>query len=74
VIDFHATLGPRLVGVNEMDTKYDIFKRVGDAGPPLWIETVTSLEEAKQRMGALSSEECATYMVFDWRLARSLNC
>jgi hypothetical protein len=46
-----------------MDTKYDIFKRVGDAGPPLWIETVTSLEEAKQRLGALSSEECATYMV-----------
>jgi hypothetical protein len=30
-----------------MDTTYKIFMRLTDAGPPLWIETVTSLEEAK---------------------------
>lgn len=54
--------------VNEMDTTYDIFLRVSDAGPPLWIETVTSLEEAKQRLAVLSSQERGTYIVFDWRL------
>jgi hypothetical protein len=51
-----------------MDTTYDIFMRLTDAGPPLWIETVTTLEEAKRRLAALSSKECGTYMVFDWRL------
>ena len=51
-----------------MDSTYDIFMRLTDAGPPLWIETVTSLEEAKQRLTVLSSKECGTYMVFDWRL------
>jgi len=51
-----------------MDLSYDIFLRVGDAGPPLWIESVTSLEEAKQRLAVLSSQERGTYMVFDWCL------
>jgi hypothetical protein len=52
-----------------MDTAtYDIFMRIADAGPPLWIETVTTLEEVRRRLAALSSKECGTYMIFDWRL------
>ena len=54
--------------MHEMDTTYDIFKRVAGAGPPLWIETVATLDEAKQRLVVLSSKEYGTYMVFDWRL------
>jgi hypothetical protein len=53
-----------------MDTTYDIFKRITDAGPPLWIETVASLEHAKQRLAALPSKERGTYMVFDLRLGK----
>ncbi len=61
---------PLLLWVNDMDTTFDIFMRLADAGPPLWIETVTTLEleDAKRRLAALSSKECGTYMVFDWRL------
>ena len=51
-----------------MDSTYDIFMRLTDAGPPLWIETVTSLDEAKQRLAILSSKDSGTYKVFDWRV------
>jgi hypothetical protein len=51
-----------------MDTTYDIFQRLNDAGPPLWIETVASLEQAKRRLVGLSSKKPGTYMVFDSRL------
>jgi hypothetical protein len=57
-----------LQGYMRMDTTYDIFQRLSDAGPPLWIETVSSLEQAKQRLAALSSQEPGAYMVFDLRL------
>ncbi len=61
-------IGQSWFGVSDMDTSYDIFMRLTDAGPPLWIETVASLEEAKQRVAVLSSRKCGTYLVFDWRL------
>jgi len=66
VIDFVAAYD-RWIG-EQMDNTYDIFMRLTDAGPPLWIETASSLEEAKRRLAALSSKECGTYMVFDWRM------
>jgi thioredoxin-related protein len=48
-----------------MDTTYDIYMGLTDAGPPLWRETVTGLEEAKRRLAVFSS---GTYMVFDSRV------
>jgi hypothetical protein len=51
-----------------MDTTYDIFRRLTDAGPPLWVETVISLEQAKQRLAVLSSLAPGAYMIYDLRL------
>jgi hypothetical protein len=53
-----------------MDTTYDIFNRLNDAGPPLWIETVGSLEQASQRLAGLSSKRSGTFMIFDARLGK----
>ncbi len=55
-----------------MDTTYDMFRRLVDAGPPLWIETVSSLEQASLRLAALSLKEPGTYMIFDLRLGMFL--
>ena len=52
-----------------MDTTYDIFKRLDDAGPPLWMETVGNLDQARQRLAGLAKQR-GTYLVFDPRMGR----
>jgi len=52
-----------------METTYDIFKRLDDAGPPLWMETVGNLDQARQRLAGLAKQR-GTYLVFDPRMGR----
>ena len=54
--------------IDKMNATYDVFKRLNDTGPGLWIETVANLEQAKRWFAGLSSKKPGTYIVFDSRL------
>lgn len=51
-----------------MDTTYDIFKTFHDA--PIWVESVTGLEQTKKRLSSLNEASPGDYFAYDVHEAR----
>jgi hypothetical protein len=51
-----------------MDTTYEIFKKVRSA--PLWVESVTGLQQTKQRLTSLNQSSPGDYFAYDVHEAR----
>ena len=52
-----------------MCDQYHIFRQLPD-GAPLWVDTVSSLEEAQERLTALAKTEEAHFGIFHAREGR----
>jgi len=50
--------------VHPLSCVYDIFRKLPD-NSPIWIEAVEGLEQAKNRLGQLSSQIPGQYLVYD---------
>ncbi len=48
-----------------MDSTYDIFRKVHPDQPPVWIETVQGLTQAKKRLSELAAKAQGEYLLWN---------
>ncbi len=48
-----------------MDSTYDIFRRVRPDQPPIWVETVKGIAEARKRLSELSTRSPGEYLLWN---------
>jgi hypothetical protein len=54
------------IGTSAADIQYDLFA-VNPDNCALWLETITELENAEQRMKGLAAEKPGVYFIYDRR-------
>jgi hypothetical protein len=61
---FRSVRNARFLAEADMESTYDIFRKLPD-GAPIWVCAVRSIEEAKSQLLELRSAAPGEYFVFD---------